>query len=265
MPALQKPAAALATARRRRFLTIGAAMTLWLPSACMNMRNATVPMAGLTDQHQGESGARNLAVFLPGVFDTPQDFVSNHFVHELRRRQMPFDVVAADAHLDYFQTGTVVQRLEQDIIEPAMQRNPQQIWLIGISLGGLGAMLYASHDPRITGVVALAPYLGTKQALAEVKDAGGWAQWNPESSTAMLEWELGLHRWIKSYLTAPQKMPSLFLGYGEQDRFAAEQRQLAEQLPADHVLSIPGGHDWPTWQSLWRQLVERHGSQMMPR
>lgn len=250
---------------RRRFLGAGITMTLCLPSACMNMRNATVPMDGLTDYYPQKSGARNLAVFLPGVYDSPQDFVSNHFVHELRRRQMPFDVVAADAHLDYFQTGTIVQRLEQDIIEPAMARKPEQIWLIGISLGGLGAMLYASHDPRITGVVALAPYLGTKQALAEVANAGGWAQWNPAQSSAMLSWELGLHKWIKSYLEAPQTMPKLFLGYGEQDRFATEQRQLASQLPSNNVLAIPGGHDWPTWQSLWRQLVERHGGQMMPR
>jgi len=217
--------------QRRRFLSAGAAMFMWLPSACMNTRNATVPMAGLTDQYQQESGARNLAVFLPGVFDSPQDFVSNHFVHELRRRQMPFDTVAADAHLDYFQTGTVVQRLEQDIIEPALARNPQQIWLVGISLGGLGAMLYASHDPRVTGVIALAPYLGTKQALAEVASAGGWSQWNPEKSTAMLDWELGLHKWLKAYMKAPQTMPKLFLGYGEQDRFAPEQRQLATGRP----------------------------------
>ena len=239
-------------------------MFLWLPSACMNMKNATVPMAGLTQPYQNESVARNLVVFLPGVFDSPQDFISNHFVHELHRRKMPFDAVAADAHLDCFQTGTVVQRLEQDIIEPALAREPQQIWLVGISLGALGAMLYAAHDSRITGVVALAPYLGTKQALAEVANAGGWTTWRPEQSTAMLNWELGLHQWLKSYLTAPQGMAKLLLGYGEQDRFAPEQRQLAGQLPSENVLTIPGGHDWPTWQNLWRRLIERHGGQMMP-
>ncbi len=245
-------------------MAAGALSTLWLPSACMNMRTATVPMASLTDWLPQKSTPRNLAVFLPGVYDSPQDFVSNYFVHELRRRQMPFDVVAADAHLDYFQTGTVVERLKQDIIEPALTRNPQQIWLVGISLGGLGAMLYASQDPRVTGVVALAPYLGTKQALAEVSNAGGWMHWDPAQSTAMLDWERGLHRWIKSYLQQPDEMPSLYMGYGEQDRFAAEQAQLARQLPAENVLRVEGGHDWPTWKALWRGLVDRHGRQMLP-
>lgn len=249
---------------RRRVVAAGAVSTIWLPSACMNMRIATVPMAGLTDLVPQKAVPRNLAVFLPGVYDSPQDFVSNYFVHELRRRQMPFDVVAADAHLDYFQTGTVVERLKQDIVEPALKRNPRQIWLIGISLGGLGAMLYASQDPRVTGVVALAPYLGTKQALAEVADAGGWTQWDPDRSSAMLSWELQLHRWLKSYLRQPEQMPALFLGFGEQDRFAAEQARLASQLPAQNVLRIDGGHDWPTWRTLWRGLIDRHGSRMLP-
>ena len=32
---------------------------------------------------------------------------------------------------------------------------------------------------------------------------------------------------------------------------------LARQLPAERVVTLPGGHDWETWLRLWRTLLAK--------
>ncbi|MEY3295430.1 MAG: hypothetical protein RLZZ451_1478, partial [Pseudomonadota bacterium] len=36
-------------------------------------------------------------------------------------------------------------------------------------------------------------------------------------------------------------------------------RLLSPLLPADHVATRPGGHDWPVWRALWDDWLARHG------
>lgn len=49
----------------------------------------------------------------------------------------------------------------------------------------------------------------------------------------------------------------IFLGYGDDDRLAAQDSLLAAALPRDHVFHAPGGHDWPTWRTLLHAVL-RH-------
>ena len=53
----------------------------------------------------------------------------------------------------------MVDRLKEDVINPAKEKGYTKIWLVGISLGGLGSLLYAMEHPSdIEGMLVLAPY-----------------------------------------------------------------------------------------------------------
>ena len=73
--------------------------------------------------------------------------------------------------------------------------------------------------------------------------------------------------WLKTYAPAPES-PEIYLGYGQDDRFAAASELLAERLPAARVLAMAGGHDWATWITLWRHWIAQDlftGAQQPPR
>jgi pimeloyl-ACP methyl ester carboxylesterase len=128
---------------------------------------------------------------------------------------------------------------------------------MGISLGGMGALIYArAHPAEIDGVVLLAPFLATRGVMAELTRAGGWSGWQP-GELKPGDYERELLAWLKAYQPATTGLPQLHLGYGTHDRFAAASELLAERLlPAD-VVAIAGGHDWTTWINLWQRLLDR--------
>jgi pimeloyl-ACP methyl ester carboxylesterase len=70
------------------------------------------------------------------------------------------DILLVDAHLGYYAARTVLERLRHDVIGPARTRY-ESIRLIGVSMGGLGALLYAARYPgHVTDVALLAPFVG---------------------------------------------------------------------------------------------------------
>ena len=62
-----------------------------------------------------------------------------------------------------------------------------------------------------------------------------------------------LQRYVSPETAA--EMPPLYLGYGLADRFAPNHRLLADALPEGHVFTTEGGHDWPQWSQLWRDML----------
>ncbi len=200
---------------------------------------------------------RILLVMLPGAKGRPQDMLHYGFVQALRERSLPIDVVAVEAHLGYYLEGSLGPQLTYDIIAPARARGYQRIWLMGISLGGMGALMYANEHPaEIEGVILLAPFLGVRGTIAEVVNAGGLAHWQPGVIQADDD-DRRLLAWIKAYPSVTTVVPRIYLGYGTEDRFAVASQMLAERLPAARVVSIPGRHDWATWISLWHHLLDQ--------
>jgi len=119
---------------------------------------------------------RIMLVMLPGAKARPQDLVRCGFVRALRERSLPIDVVVVGAHLGYYLGRSLGKHLRHDIIAPARARNYQRIWLMGISLGGMGSLIYTrEHAADIEGVILLAPFLGARGTIAEVVHAGGLA------------------------------------------------------------------------------------------
>jgi pimeloyl-ACP methyl ester carboxylesterase len=198
-----------------------------------------------------------LLVMLPGAGIEAKDFAEHGFVRDVQERGGPVDVVAARPELDLYLDGTIAEAIERRAVAPARSSGRARIWHLGISLGGMGALLHARAYPgSVEGVVLLAPFLGTPGILAEVASAGGLEAWRP-GAVAANDSERQLLVWLKDHLAAPPPQPVLYLGYGRGDRFAKGHAMLGERLPPERVVVTEGGHDWPTWRDLWRQILER--------
>lgn len=226
-----------------------------LLSACAHGPVAKTPMDTLSFQ-QGATQNKTLIVFLPGVRDKPGIFAQKQFVSTVRKRKLAVDMIAAHAHLGYLRRQTLVQRLKQDVIDPAKRRGYQHIWLVGNSLGGLSALLYGRKYPNdIDGIYLLGPFLGNPKIIREIEQAGGLSSWQP-GPVAKQQRSRTLWAWLKKYRPHRDK-PGIYLGFGSQDRFADGQRLLADVLPRENVFRAPGKHRWTVWIKLWRKFLDK--------
>lgn len=227
-----------------------------LAAGCYRPRPATVPLHAV-EVPGAPADSSCLVLFLPGRGDGPEDFLSNGFPEALRAAGSPCAVQVVDAHLGYYFERTIRDRLREDIFIPAQQRGVKEIWMVGISLGGFGSMLYSREDPgEVAGIVALSPYLGEDEVITEVERAGGLRRWTPPASMETADFRR-LWAWLKGYEKPEPGLPELYLGFGASDRFADANGLLAEVLPPDRVITLPGRHNWWTWRRLWEAFLER--------
>ncbi|MEJ8858693.1 alpha/beta hydrolase [Variovorax robiniae] len=237
--------------------------TALLASGCAS-RALVVPMAMQREPSACPAQTDTLLVLLPGAYSDTEEFVREGFIGAIQQRRLAVDVLRVDAHLGYYRNESIIDRLRADVIAPAQAQGYRSIWIVGISLGGFGGMIYAEERPgALAGIVALAPYLGERLIATGVDNAGGLARWPappvlPEMPSFERR-ELRLWRWLQPYSNRPPPSdhPPLWLGYGLDDRFAFSHRLLANALPADHVATTEGGHDWPEWMRVWRSLLPR--------
>ena len=191
-------------------------------------------------------------VWLPGAYQTAQDFLAAGFAEAARRRQAVLDLVFVDMEFASLGDRAALKLLRADIVQPARAAGVA-IWLGGISLGGLIALDYAASYPgEIDGLCLLAPYLGNRILITEIARAPGLEAWQPGELAETCE-ERRIWRYIKSRGTDSRP---LYLGFGRQDRFSAAHELLAATLPADSVDVIDGGHEWPTWVRLWENFLD---------
>jgi len=190
-------------------------------------------------------------VLLPGRFDEADDFRKKRFAEIAREAGAQFDLAAADAHVGYYAGGAVAQRLEDDVVLPARRAGYRNIWLAGISLGGLGSLIYLDHYPRgVDGVFLMAPYLGEAEAAEEVERSGGIEAWQPPP-VAKEDMEFSARIWAVAREAISAGTP-IVLSYGDADDLAPQHRVLAAALPEDRVRVFPGGHEWKPWLAAWR-------------
>lgn len=201
-------------------------------------------------------GERILLLMLPGAKNTPQQLVDNGFIRALRERNLPVDVLALDAHVDLYLDRMVVERLLHDTLDKVRAYGYRRIWLLGISLGGTGAMLCAmQRAPEIEGIFLLAPFLGTRGIIAEVEAAGGLHLWSA-GEIDIRDHERALIEQIRLSPFDTEDFPCVFLGYGREDRYRGASTLLSANLPQHRVSVVHGGHDWVTWELLWRNLLD---------
>ncbi len=225
-------------------------------AGCVPLRPAPAPMPTVSFGEPARAGDRCLIVFLPGRYDSPETFGREGFPDLVRGRLGDVALVAADAHIGYYARKTVLERLHDDVIEPARRRGVRHVWIVGVSMGGLGALGYASRYPgAVDGIVLLSPYLGERPVIDEILAAGGPASWQPPADVEPDDYSRALWRWLRRYAGDGAPSTRLFLGYGRDDRMALADGMLAGLLPPDRVVVVAGGHDWATWRTVFRRFV----------
>jgi pimeloyl-ACP methyl ester carboxylesterase len=191
-------------------------------------------------------------ICLPGAYQSAAEFDGAGFARRVADRHLSVDLVFVDLELQHLGDRAAVERLRAEWILPALEAKTP-VWLCGISLGGLIALLYAeAHRDELTGLCLLAPYLGNRMLTGEIARAPSVAQWQP-GALAESDDERRVWRYIQS---CGQDAPPLYLGFGQDDRFAAAHRLMASALPAARVDIVAGGHDWATWSKLWELFLD---------
>ncbi len=229
------------------------AAVLPLLAGCRVLFPAPAPMSSLSYPAAGP--APTLLVLLPGSGDRAVTYEERGFIAAVRERGLPVDVVAANATFGYYVHQTLRDRMEEDVLTPLFAKGHPHLWLGGISMGGLGAVLLAADHPgKVEGIFMLAPYLGEAPVLDEIERAGGLAKWEPPEGRTDFQREAW--RALKTFTDGAPGRPQLYLGFGEDDRFHRGHRLLAAALPPDKVFRTDGGHDWPPWQRLWGTLLD---------
>jgi pimeloyl-ACP methyl ester carboxylesterase len=249
------------TRSRRIRLKWGAtgALALLLAGCGLFWRPPEAPLRTVLDKSSCTPIATTLLVMLPGAYSNPEEFAREGFVAAVQERKLAVDVLRVDAQVGYYYDTNILTHLRDDVISPARAQGYTSIWILGISVGGFGGLSYAAtHPGDITGIVALAPYLGDRTTSIDIANAGGLSRW--QAPTEMLPGDKGeqrLWRWLQRYGTDTGKsdLPKLYVGFGIDDRFAFSDRLLAALLPADQVFLTPGGHDWPEWRRLWTDML----------
>jgi len=239
-------------------LLLAASVTIALVLAaagCIRLRPAVVPMVTRSYSEPGTAPGRCLVVFLPGRRDSLGVYDSHEFPKMAREAGVSADYLEVDAHLAYYADETITKRLRDDVIEPAKAQGAGRIWIAGVSMGGLGGILYAREHPDLGGVLALAPFLGdTEPGL--VAKAGGLASYTPGPPRAVADYEREMWGWLKEFpARGAAARPPIYLGWGEGDDLAAADKLLGDALPPGRVFTVRGKHDWRTWTDLWRLFL----------
>ena len=224
--------------------------------ACIPARPATVPMATRALGSSPSKPGRCLVLFLPGRRDSFGDYGRRGFPEMAARAGVVADYVEVDAHMGYYRAQTITARLEEDVVAPARARGFERVWIVGISMGGLGGILYAREHPEGSlGVVALAPYLGDEEPRF-VAAQGGLASYTMGGPRADADYERELWGWLQRYAAQGAELPPIWLGFGAQDDLAPADQLLANALPPGRTFVEQGGHDWNTWTRLWKDVLD---------
>jgi len=244
-------------------------LCLSLTLGCFVIPSADTPLGKLVSPgvERVAEPLKPLVIMLPGMGDRMGDFAEAGFIDPTVSRD--FDVMAVDAHFGYYRERNLVPRLHQDIIAPARAAGYQQIWLLGISMGGFGSLLYASQYPdEIAGVILLSPFLGNPRLVREIEEAGGLRAWENGAAEPEAEpdeevdqkadqefdqHELDLWHWLGRQ-TKSASGTSVILGFGRGERMARAYGPLLQVLEPCRVYVREGGHKWSTWKPLWARI-----------
>ncbi len=240
---------------RRGVLAVVLAVTA---GGCVSWLPAPVPMRTVASRANPAAQARCLVLMLPGFGDSAEAFAKHGFIDALRVRNLPVDTLAANATFGYYARRTIVARIESDILGPARTAGYEQIWLVGLSMGGIGSLLVArKHTSELAGILLVAPFLGDDDVIEEIRAAGGVLRWRPPAHIDPEDdYQRDIWRWIKGGLEKPGTTPSIYLASGDQDKGFPAHRLLGAALPPERRFRTRGAHDWGPWSILWADFLD---------
>jgi pimeloyl-ACP methyl ester carboxylesterase len=218
----------------------------------------------VADWHLAKPGShgQRLFVFLPGRRDRGPDFARRGFITLAQDRIPGLDCVAVDATIGYYLDGSIAGRLQGEIIEPARALAYQEIWLVGVSMGGLGAFFHQRAFPgAVNGMILLAPFVGDDLKLfAEMDAAGGpiaWARSQPvpvsQGDRAEFQRELWCFLGRMQLDQAFERL--IWIAYGDADRLLPGIERLRSVLSPSRVFKLTGSHTWDIWTKGFTKIL----------
>jgi pimeloyl-ACP methyl ester carboxylesterase len=236
-------------------LVFTSAIPAFMVAACFSSRATEVPMPSKFYDGHGDD-KETLVVFLPGRGDDIDSYEHRGFIETLRASNRPLDAVVVDSHLGYYVDRSLSVRIGEDIVRPYHSKGYDKFIVVGISLGGVGALWLNYEFPeQIVGTVIIAPFLGSKSTIQSVKSAGGIKAWHDQLQEP-LKLEEEIWTWIDAMFDEKRGIiPCTILAYGKKDKFASAGDYLGESLPDAHVFTNDGGHKWIAWGPLWSDIT----------
>lgn len=226
-----------------------------LPSCGLLPRATPTPVPTLAN---GSASGAELVVFLPGRWSRVEEFEREGFFEIARKRWPDARLVAADLHLGYYKNQSMARRLHEDVILPARRSGVKRVRLVGVSMGGLGALVYdAEYAGQADELILLSPFVGEEDALREIEASGDLMKWRPEPP-AKSDFSRKLWLKLRENRLVEGGATKVLLGCGNEDKLAASNRLFAREfLGSNEQEWIPGGHDWPTWRLLFESLIRK--------
>lgn len=197
-----------------------------------------------------EAESDTLIIFLPGFSDRSSDYLEHEFDRQLYAAGIEADAIFLDAHFGYYRRGLIGPRVLHEVIEPARAEG-KSIWIVGISMGGVGALLSARDAKGVDGLVLMSPYLGRPKTVGGIIEAGGVDAWTPPAEEG--QWDEELWRWIAEDY---DRSTPLYVGWGDQEENSVPNFELIASLAGpDHVFVESGPHEWTTWEKIWPKVL----------
>ncbi len=208
-----------------------------------------------TTMHEGADDTRTLVVMLPGfgAHDTTLD--KNGVIPAAREAGLEADILAADLTYGYYISETWEDRMREDVFDVYASQY-DHIWVMGISMGGMGSLLTAkTFAEHVDGVVLFSPFLGRKKTLRAIQEQG-LERWVAPLEDPM--WDEALWTHMQQWNRRGFSQPPLFLGHGDKDLGMRNLEWMQGLLPEDRVEVTAGGHTWPVWSELMGVFVRDH-------
>lgn len=238
--------------RRIKFLQFMTALVALPMSACrLLLPQPTRPLRKLEFEPNGNV-ARELVLLLPGRLSPPEEFVQFGIVDLIQKARPMARIVAPDLHLGYYMSGLADACLHEEIIGPAKKQG-LRVTIIGVSMGGLGALTYSLRYPgQVDEMFLLSPFIGDKALLAEIEQAGGLEKWESPVGTPRNKAEALQKMWSeikRQWLSRSGPPFPIALAVGKGDRLLSSNRFFARSILKPHqLIEIEGGHDWDCWR-----------------
>ena len=224
-------------------------MLVSLASGCAFFRPAEVPIA--SEYYHYQPSNSTLIVLLHGRGGAATNFARYGAVEQIASCQPKANILGVDSHFGYYRERIIEERLREDIIKPARDNGTRQVWILGISMGGLGSLVYRQRYPEdIEAVILMAPYLGEWDELGEYVKNPQLARQSGDPDFVEI-WD--------ALTTIPVDNPAITLAFGEDDDNNNQHRWIASLLDDSRVVSGPGAHNWNAWSKLWPEALNRSG------
>ena len=172
-----------------------------------------------------------------------------------REHGIKADLVAASVHVAHFLKGKVTERIDKDIFQLIDKEQYKNIWVVGLSLGGLNSLLVLKkYDKKLCGAITLAPYLLNKKLTDEFEKEDNSKGWMPSLGAYNDITEERIEN-VLVWLRTKADRSKIYIGYGDKDVYGSGQEKLASLLINKNSIVVKGKHNWETGKRIWKQQL----------